>query len=304
MAEAGEMRVRSATRPGEPISLEGEWRWKAELERDVVEARPQEPRGPENPWTPGALWNGMVSPLVPYGIRGVIWYQGESNADRAEQYQVLFPAMIKAWRERWGVGGEGGQEAMPFLFVQLANFSGWKADPKEPADSTWAELREAQLKTLETVSQTGMAVTVDIGDPGDIHPANKQDVGKRLALAALARAYGRQEIAYTGPMLRSVDLEGQKVRLRFRPGAERLEARGGSGLRGFAVAGEDKQFHWARAHVEGVDQVVVTSDAVKRPVAVRYGWADNPAVGLYNSAGLPASPFRTDSWPTLGAGKR
>lgn len=297
MGEPGEMRLRSESLPGEPVSLEGDWKWKVETQVDVP-PQPQEPRGPGNPWTPSALWNGMVRPLVPYAIKGVIWYQGESNADRAEQYQTLFPAMIEAWRKEWGQ-----EEPFPFLFVQLANFSNWHADPKDPAESTWAELREAQTKTLQASPNTGMAVTIDIGDATDIHPKDKQTVGRRLALAALAQSYGKQELAYTGPRLASVDIEGDKVRLRFRPGAERLTQQGGV-LKGFAVAGEDHEFHWARAYIEGVDQVVLYCDDVKRPVAVRYGWADNPTCGLYNSAGLPASPFRTDSWPGVTSGKR
>lgn len=296
-AEAGQMKVSSATEPGEPIPLEGEWRYQVEQAMRIP-PMPAEPRGPANAWTPGTLWNGMVRPLVPYAIRGAIWYQGESNAGKAEQYQTLFPAMIAAWRERWGQGD------FPFYFVQLANFGIWKADPAEPADSVWAELREAQSRTWERVPNTGMAVAIDIGDAVDIHPKNKQDVGRRLALAALANTYGRQELAFTGPILQRVDTEGRKVRLRFRPGAERLDLKGGSDVKGFAVAGEDKVFHRAEAYVEGHDTVVVYSDKVERPVAVRYGWADNPTVNLYNSAGLPASPFRTDSWPGVTTGKR
>lgn len=300
MGDPGEMRARSESLPGQPVSLEGDWKWKVEKQVDVP-PQPQEPRGPGNMWTPSALWNAMVRPLVPYGIKGVIWYQGESNADRAEQYQTLFPAMIDSWRKAWAQPEEGG--TFPFLFVQLANFSNWHADPKDPADSTWAELREAQLKTLAASPNTGQAVTVDIGDPADIHPKDKQTVGRRLALAAMAQAYGRQELAFTGPTLERVDVEGDHVRLQFRPGAERLEQHG-SDMTGFAIAGEDHKFYWARAYIEGVDRVVVHSDQVKRPVAVRYGWADNPQVSLYNSAGLPASPFRTDSWPGITAGKR
>lgn len=296
MAEPKEMRLSSEVLPGAPISLDGKWQWKAELERDVP-PQPSEPRGPGNAWTPAALWDGMIKPLIPYGIQGVIWYQGESNADRAEQYQTLFPAMISAWRKEWGEGN------FPFLFVQLANFGLWKAPQTEPADSTWAELRDAQRMTLRASPNTGMAVAIDIGDSKDIHPKNKQEVGRRLALVALANVYGKQEFAYSGPILQSLDMEGQKVRLHFRPGAERLEQHGAE-LKGFAVAGEEHKFYWARASIDGNDQVVLYCDQVKKPVAVRYGWADDPQVGLFNSAGLPASPFRTDSWPGITAGKR
>jgi sialate O-acetylesterase len=297
MAEPQEMRARSESLPGQPIPLDGPWKWKVELQHDVPPP-PTEPRGPGNMWTPAALYNAMIRPLVPYAIKGVIWYQGESNADRAEQYETLFPAMISSWRERWGQGN------FPFLFVQLANFSNWHADPTDPADSTWAELREAQRKTLTASPNTGMAVTIDVGDPKDIHPKDKQTVGKRLALAALAQFYGHGELAYTGPMLASVNLEGPNVRLRFRPGAERLVVQPGHDLQGFAVAGEDHKFYFADATIESSDQIVVHSPKVPRPVAVRYGWADNPTCTLFNSAGLPASPFRTDSWPEITAGKR
>ncbi|HZZ42760.1 MAG TPA: sialate O-acetylesterase [Tepidisphaeraceae bacterium] len=296
MSEPGEMRAMSEVLPGEPVSLEGEWKWKVEKQEDVP-AQPQEPRGPGNAWTPAALWNGMIRPLIPYGIRGVIWYQGESNADRAEQYQTLFPAMISAWRKEWGEG------EFPFIFVQIANFGLWKPPATQPSDSTWAELREAQLMTLKKSVNTAMAVTIDIGETNDIHPKNKQEVGRRLALAALANVYGKQEIAYSGPLLESWKIEKDRVRLKFRPGAERLEQHG-DGMKGFAVAGEDHKFYWAQAWIAGQDEVMVKADQVKKPVAVRYGWGDDPKVGLFNSAGLPASPFRTDSWEGVTTGKR
>jgi len=237
---------------------------------------------------PSSLYNGMIQPLIPYAIRGAIWYQGEANAGRAYQYRKLFPAMIQDWRKAWGQGD------FPFLFVQLANYQPRKP---EPADSAWAELREAQTMTL-SLPKTGMAVIIDIGEGDNIHPKNKQDVGKRLALAALAIAYGR-DIPYSGPMYDSMKIEGDKVRLTFRHVNGGLVAKGGV-LKGFAIAGDDRKFVWADAKIDG-DTVVVHSDKVAKPKAVRYAWADNPECNLYNKAGLPASPFRTDDWPGVTA---
>ncbi len=237
-----------------------------------------------NPWIPTALYNAMIHPLLPFRIRGAIWYQGESNADRAYQYRKLFPVMIEGWRRNWKEGD------FPFLFVQLANFM---ARQPEPTESAWAELREAQLLTLKTVPNTGMAVAIDIGDANDIHPRNKQDVGKRLALWALALTYG-QKVEYSGPIYREMRIEGDKIRIFFDHADGGLVAKGGE-LKGFAIAGADRKFHWARARIEG-DTVVVWSEEVPQPVAVRYAWADNPDCNLYNKAGLPAPPFRTDDW--------
>jgi sialate O-acetylesterase len=227
----------------------------------------------------------MIAPLIPYGIQGAIWYQGESNASRAYQYRKLFPIMIKSWRKSWGLGD------FPFGFVQLANF---RAIKDEPAESDWAELREAQTMTLG-LPNTGMAVIIDIGEADDIHPRNKQDVGKRLALWALAKTYGHR-VDYSGPMYSSMEIKGDTVTLHFDHVGDGLVAKGGGPLKGFAVAGSDRQFVWADAAIKG-GKVVVRSDAVKQPVAVRYAWADNPVCNLYNEAGLPASPFRTDTWP-------
>jgi len=224
----------------------------------------------------------MLAPLTPYTIRGAIWYQGESNADRARQYQALFPAMIRDWRAAWGEGN------FPFLFVQLANFQARKT---EPGESHWAELREAQTMTIREPA-TGMAVIIDIGEAGDIHPKNKQDVGHRLALWALARTYG-QSGEFSGPLFESFAVEGSKVRVRFTH-AEGLRTVDSGPVQGFAIAGADGKFVWADAKIDG-KTVLVWSDAVSSPVAVRYGWADNPAANLTNGAGLPASPFRTDN---------
>jgi len=223
---------------------------------------------------------------VPYGIKGAIWYQGESNADRAYQYRKLFAAMIQDWRRAWNIGD------FPFYFVQLANYMQRKA---EPGDSEWAELREAQQMTL-SLPHTGMAVIIDVGNPNDIHPRDKQTVGKRLALIAQAQDYG-QDVEYSGPVYSSMAVEGDRIRLHFNHIDSGLVAKDGP-LTGFAIAGADRKFHWAEAIIEGKN-IVVKSDQVAQPVAVRYAWADNPACNLYIGAGLPASPFRTDDWPGI-----
>ncbi|KXK40471.1 MAG: hypothetical protein UZ16_OP3001000096 [Candidatus Hinthialibacteria bacterium OLB16] len=226
----------------------------------------------------------MISPLLPYAMRGAIWYQGESNAGRAYQYRKLFPAMINSWRKAWGQGD------FPFLFVQLANFTPTFPEPRE---SAWAELREAQTMTL-SLPNTGMAVIIDIGEAGDIHPRNKQDVGKRLGLQAEKIVYGR-EVAASGPMYESMQIEEGKIRIKFKHADNGLSAKDGD-LKGFAIAGEDHKFVWANAVIEG-DSVVVSAEGVAKPAAVRYAWDDNPVCNLYNGAGLPACPFRTDDWP-------
>jgi sialate O-acetylesterase len=266
----------------EKAVLESDERYQAILDR-VEKANPQHKAY--------HLYNGMIAPLIPYGIRGAIWYQGESNAGRAYQYRTLFPTMIENWRANWGEGD------FPFYFVQLANFRQRKDEPDE---SAWAELREAQSLTL-SLPNTGQAVTIDIGEADDIHPRNKQDVGRRLARWALAKDYGK-DIVYSGPAYRSMKRVGNKIVLQFDHVGGGLIAKGDT-LEGFAIAGEDRQFVWADATIEG-DTVVVSSPSVEEPVAVRYGWADNPAANLYNQAGLPASPFRTDSWPGITASKQ
>ncbi len=268
--------------------------WKQAAEKAKAEGanpprRPGEPFGPGHPHSPSGLYNAMIAPLIPYGIQGAIWYQGESNAGRAHQYRKLFPAMIKNWRDDWGQGD------FPFLFVQLANFRQAKT---EPAESDWAELREAQLMTL-ALSNTGMAVIIDIGDADDIHPKNKQDVGKRLALWALGKTYG-QKLVCSGPIYRSMRVEGNRIVLQFDYVGSGLAAVLEEPLKGFAIAASDRKFVWADAKIEG-NTVAVSSTEVSEPVAVRYAWADNPACNLYNKEGLPASPFRTDDWPGVTA---
>jgi sialate O-acetylesterase len=242
---------------------------------------------------PTALYNAMIAPLVPYGIRGAIWYQGESNAGRAYQYRALLPTMIRDWRARWREGN------FPFLIVQLANFM---APDAQPAESGWAELREAQSMTAATLPNAGQAVIIDIGDEKDIHPKNKQDVGLRLALIALAKSYSRH-VEYSGPAYCSMRVSDGKAILTFDHVGGGLVIRSDEALKGFAIAGADRHFVWADAKIEG-DTVVVSSPQVTEPAAVRYGWGNNPACNLYNKAGLPASPFRTDSWPGVTANNK
>jgi sialate O-acetylesterase len=231
----------------------------------------------------------MIAPIVRHTIRGAIWYQGESNAQayRSYEYRQLFAAMVADWRVAWNQG------AFPFMFVQLAN---WLPRRAEPVESHWAELREAQLFTMRAVPNTGMAVTIDIGDPDDIHPRNKQDVGRRLALEARRVAYG-EPIVSAGPIYRGMRIEGHHVRVMFDSAGDGLVART-EPLAEFAVAGRDGTFVWADARIDG-STVLVSSAAVPNPVAVRYAWQDNPRASLYNREGLPASPFRTDDWSEL-----
>lgn len=260
---------------------------KAKSEETWLLLKPQPPYGPGHPHSPSGLYNGMISPLIRYRIKGVIWYQGENNTYRAYQYRKLFPAMIRNWRSDWEQGD------FPFLFVQLPNYM---AVNSEPVESYWAELREAQLKTLH-LPNTGMAVTIDIGEIDDIHPKNKQDVGKRLALWALAKSYGK-DLVYSGPVYKSMDIEGGRIILHFEHIGGGLTIPGNEKLKGFTIAGEDRRFVWADAEIDG-DTVVVSNESIVNPVAVRYGWADNPQCNLYNKEGLPASPFRTDDWPGI-----
>ncbi|MDR2424708.1 MAG: beta galactosidase jelly roll domain-containing protein [Prevotellaceae bacterium] len=235
---------------------------------------------------PSLLYNAMIAPLISYPVKGFIWYQGESNAGMAYRYRTLFKNLINDWRSAWKQGD------LPFYFVQLAAFMQPVAEPGEDA---WAELREAQHLTL-SLPNTGEAIAIDIGEANDIHPRNKQDVGYRLALNALAKDYGKK-IEYSGPEYVSMKIDGNRIVLTFKHTADGLTVRNKYGyLQGFTIAGADKKFVWAPAYIEG-NTVVVSSDKVKSPVAVRYAWAINPDdANLYNSAGLPASPFRTDDW--------
>jgi sialate O-acetylesterase len=268
-----------------------EWEKEAAKARQEGRPEPRKPRGPRGPgssWTPSGLFNAMIAPLTSYAIRGVIWYQGESNAQpyRSIEYRQLFPTMIHDWRRAWDQG------PFPFLFVQLANY---RERQSEPVESPWAEVQEAQRMTL-ALANTGMAVIIDIGEADDIHPRNKQDVGLRLSLAARGIAYG-EDIVYSGPLYKGMIIEGNRIRVRFDHVGGGLKSRSGA-LRGFAVAGRDREFKWARAQIDG-DTVVVSNPEVASPVAVRYAWQDNPEASLYNEEGLPASPFRTDDWSEL-----
>jgi sialate O-acetylesterase len=316
------------------------------------EGKPFSKRRPGMPWKPTELYNGMIAPLIPYAIQGAIWYQGESNAGRAWQYRTLFADMIRNWRRDWGQGD------FSFLEVQLAPFMPIK---EEPAESSWAELREAQVLATKALPKTGIAVITDVGEEKDIHPKKKEPVGARLALAARGIAYG-EKIVYSGPAFKSMKVDGNQAVLSFNhvgagleahnmakvvafapdgkalatnvvdtgrnPGAKsatfspdgkQVVTTGGdktvrlwdvstgreisSPLKGFSICGEDKKFVWANAEIKG-NQVIVSSPAVSKPVAVRYGWADFPVVNLWNKEGLPASPFRTDDFPMTTAPKQ
>jgi sialate O-acetylesterase len=235
---------------------------------------------------PTGLYNAMIHPLLPYAIRGAIWYQGESNAGRAYEYQTLFPTMIGCWRKDWGQGD------FPFLFVQLAPFH---KIVDQPGVSEWAELREAQRLTTKNVPNTAMAVITDVGDEADIHPQKKGPVGERLAVAARALAYG-EKIEYSGPTVAGVEISGNHITLAFDHAGSGLKTNDDGPLKGFAIAGKDNVFHNATAEIQQ-DRVVVTCPEVAEPVAVRYGWADYPVVNLANKDGLLASPFRTDELP-------
>jgi sialate O-acetylesterase len=230
-----------------------------------------------------SLYNGMIAPLIPYAIRGVIWYQGESNVAQAEQYDVLFPAMIANWRADWGQGD------FPFGFVQIAPFRYGGPDP-----TRCARLWESQTKTLKNTPNVGMAVTTDIGDVKDIHPTNKQEVGRRLALWALAKVHGR-DLVYSGPIYREMQVEGNRIRLRFDHVGGGLISNDNRSLREFTIAEADKKFVAARATIDG-DSVLVEADGISNPVAVRFAWREDAEPNLSNREGLPASPFRTDQW--------
>jgi sialate O-acetylesterase len=248
-------------------------------------------QGPQNRFC--VLYNGMIAPIIPYSIRGVIWYQGEGNTEAAEadHYRTSFPLLIRNWRQDWGQGD------FPFLFVQLAP---WARDAffhvsVDPEATGWAVLREAQLLASQTVPNTAMAVIMDAGDENMIHPKRKEPVGYRLALAARAMAYG-QDVVYQSPVYKSMEMEGSRAVLYFDHADGGLVIQGDAAA-GFQIAGSDQKFYPARAQVVGQDKVEVWSDQVAQPVAVRYGWANYPVVNLFSRAGLPMCPFRTDNWP-------
>jgi sialate O-acetylesterase len=260
------------------IDLKGVWKYKQGSVMPATESQTF------IRWKPGGLYNRMISPLLTYKIKGVIWYQGESNTRDPKQYKELFPALIQNWREKWNQGD------FPFLYVQLANFMETKS---EPTESNWAATRQAQLETL-ALPNTGMAVTIDVGEWNDIHPLNKEAVGKRLALAAQHVAYGDKQVVYSGPIYESHVINKNKVIISFTQTGSGLMIKGGGELRYFSIAGADKKFVWAKAIIEN-NKIVVWNDKVKKPLVVRYAWADNPeSANLYNKEGLPASPFTTE----------
>lgn len=271
---------------GRSIDLKGDWKYRLGAEMD-----------PLHPpvvihYKPAGLFNGMIAPILNCRIKGVIWYQGESNTWHPDEYYRLFPAMISDWRKKWGEGD------FPFLYVQLANFMEAKA---EPSESGWAELRNAQLHTL-SVPNTAMAVTIDIGEWNDIHPLDKEDVGERLALGAMKLAYGEQQIVSSGPLFQSMRRAANRLILSFSDTGSGLIARGDTTLHGFAIAGSDLKYRWATAEIRD-NEVVVWNDQITDPVAVRYAWADNPEkANLYNREGLPASPFGAGLEDQLPAG--
>jgi sialate O-acetylesterase len=261
---------------------------KAKAEGKTPPRAPNKPVDPKlSNHRPASLFNAKIAPLIPYAIRGAIWYQGESNAGKlAHLYGLQLKTMIEDWRSRWGEGD------FPFAWVQLPNYMKAQSQPVEA--SNWAVIREEMLKTL-ALPHTGMAITIDVGEANDIHPKDKQDVGQRLAMWALAKVYGKL-VAASGPLPAGHKVNSSEVVLSFKHTAGGLVGKGGE-LKGFAIAGADRKWVKADAKISG-DQVIVSSPNVKEPVAVRYDWANNPDGNLYNGAGLPASPFRTDNWPT------
>lgn len=267
------MRLARVDDPAASIPLDGEWRYRVAVNAHNAPPAPVDPSISSG--TPTVLYNGMIAPLIPYAIRGAIWYQGEANAGQAQLYRELFPRMVADWRRLWGQGD------FPFLYVQIAPFRGMPP-----------EIREAQRLSLAKIPHSAMAVTIDVGDANDIHPANKKPVGERLALAARAIAYG-ESLEHSGPLFDSVQITGPRTVLKFTHVGGGLVAKDGE-LKGFTIAGADKVFHPARATIVG-DTIEVSSDAVTAPKVVRYGWADVAEGNLFNRAGLPASPFATDS---------
>jgi sialate O-acetylesterase len=273
---------------GMRIPLEGEWIYKPSVltsDYGIVNVGPNA--------YPSHLYNAMIAPVINYPIRGVIWYQGESNTYASYRYIDLFQKLITNWRQKWGY-------EFPFYWVQLANFM---APAQQPGESQWAELRDAQRMAL-SLPKTGQAVIIDIGEADDIHPRNKKDVGHRLAVNALANEYGKN-VEFSGPVYRSMEKQNDRILLTFEHARNGLQAYNNKYgyVQGFAIAGADKKFVWARAFIEN-GKVVVYSPAVKDPIAVRYAWSDNPGdANLYNMEGLPASPFRTDQWEWTTQGK-
>jgi sialate O-acetylesterase len=276
----------AASEGGKPMPLAGEWMYRQESVFKPIEGkeppRPATPMKPDDRLTPAALYNGMIAPLQDYGIKGAIWYQGEANAARFQEYKKLLSTMIGAWRDQFGQGD------FPFYIVGLANFMAPTEDPNTPSE--WAGLREAQREVARDVKNAAMSVTIDVGEEKTIHPLNKQDVGKRLALIALDDAYGKK-IVSRGPTVDHVKFEDGKVVVEFKNIGGGLKSIK-EPLESFALAGEDGKWFWADAKIDDDgDEVVLTSPNVKTPTKVHYAWADNPKATLFNAEGLPAEPF-------------
>lgn len=288
--KSSQMSLAPVDKSAAALSLAGTWRMRDSAPIAKLAGIPPAPDS-QSPNTSTVLYNGMIAPLAPFAFAGAIWYQGEANVNRAEQYRQLLPTMVNDWKSRFGL------RQLPFYIVQLAAFMPTNDVPRE---SDWAELREAQAIAARTLKHSGIASAIDIGDAKDIHPKNKMEVGRRLALCALADTYG-QRIEYSGPTYRSMKVTDKGISIRFDHATGRLIANGGQ-LTGFAIAGDDKKFVWADARIEG-NTVIVSSPKVAKPVAVRYAWDINPVCNLYNQAGLPAMPFRTDDFPLITHGK-
>jgi sialate O-acetylesterase len=276
---AGDFYLSPVLAQDQRLYLDGSWHYQKALSRQDMPTPMHH--------LPATLYNAMIAPLAPYALKGMIWYQGESNEARAKEYAGLFPDMIQQWREAWGA-------EVPFAFVQLANY---RPPSERPGNSAWAELREAQAEALK-LPNTAMAVITDAGEADNIHPANKQDVGKRLALGMRKIAYG-EDLVFSGPTFASIRVEGGQAKVTFKNVGSGLLVKDKYGyLKGFTIAGEDREWHFAKAEISGPDEVTVYHPDVDKPVAVRYAWADNPdEANLYNVEGLPAAPFRTDDWP-------
>ena len=264
------------------LSLVGPWRYLESVSLKKATRVPSLRSG--NPSIPTVLYNGAIAPLIPFAIKGAVWYQGESNTNNPKKYRQLLPALITDWRRRFGVGD------FPFLIVQLPGFGDTHA---EPAFTQWPQFREVQAEVAQTVSNCGLAVTIDLGEPKNVHPHNKQEVARRLGLVAQTLVYGAK-LESSGPVFKSMQVAAGSARLRFDHAAG-LAVRSGEQLQGFAIAGADKHFVWAESAIEN-GEVVVRSSKVSVPVAVRYAWDDTPVANLINQAGLPAAPFRTDAW--------
>lgn len=292
---AAVMKIGPADGSAPSIPLAGPWiskieKYMEQASDEVVHSQPETPFGPGHPWAPGGLYNAMINPLIPYAIRGTIWYQGEANVDRAYAYRELFPMMITDWRQHWGQGD------FPFYFVQLPLYT---PRQENPGESNWAELREAQAMTLK-LPNTGMAVTLDLGEANDIHPKNKREVGHRLAMIAMQKTYG-EDLITSGPVMKQVSFNGNQARVDFDAHGP-LKSVDGGAIGGFTIAGPDHKFYWGTATIQG-NSVVVTCPYVSQATAIRYAWANNPYVNLSDDSNLPAAPFRTDNWPGITAPK-